>query len=344
MAGSDILIVGAGPVGLFAVFQCGMLGLTCDVADVLDQPGGQCAALYPQKPIYDIPAFGSITAGALVERLHDQAMAFQPAMHLGVLVERLARHDGRFEVGLSDGNTLDVGAIVIAAGAGSFAPNRPELADIRAYEGRSIIYAVKQSQALAGKHVVIAGGGDSAVDWALVSKDIAASVRIVHRRARLRAAPESLRRLDEAVRAGKVEMIVPFQLAGLQGDAGSGVLSGVVVRSLDGEERMLPADVLLPFFGLATELGPLKGWGLSLVRNQIAIDQSTSATGIPGIYAVGDVATYTHKLKLILTGFAEAAQAAHAVRAFLHPGQAFHVEHSTSRGAPGAASLQEAAS
>lgn len=336
---ADVAIVGAGPVGLFAVFQCGMLGLSCRIIDILGQPGGQCAALYPEKPIYDVPGFGSIEARRLVDRLYAQAMAFHPPFHLGVQVKSLVSHpDGRFDVRLSDGSTLDAGAVIVAAGAGSFAPNRPDLPGIEAYEGRSVFYSIARREDLAGKRVVIAGGGDTAVDWANLLKDVCASVELVHRRARLRAAPESLRRLDEAIRSGKVSPVVPFQLSGLRGDPNAGKLENVVVTSLDGEERILDADVLLPFFGLATELGPIARWGLSLARSQIVVDQATCATSVEGIYAVGDVAAYPHKLKLILTGFAEAAQAAHAIRARLRPDEAHRFEHSTTKGVPGAQS------
>lgn len=334
MEETDIVIVGAGPVGLFAVFQCGMLRMRCHVVDALDEIGGQCVALYPEKPIYDIPGFPAVDAQALIGHLAEQAAPFQPRYHLGVATTKLERlADGRFRLETARGTVLTAHAVIIAAGAGAFGPNRPPLAGIEDYEGKSVFYMVSRREAFRDRRVVIAGGGDSAVDWALSLATIAAKVLVVHRRPKFRAAPESAARLQQLVEEGAIELVTPYQLHALEGAEGR--LARVVVADLDGNTRALDADVLLPFFGLSTDLGPIAQWGLSLERQQIPIDPTTGATAVPGIFAVGDVAHYPHKLKLILTGFAEAAQAAHAAYAFARPGEALHFEHSTSRGVPG---------
>ncbi len=333
---TDIAIIGAGPVGLFAVFQCGMLRLCCHVIDALDAIGGQCAALYPEKPIYDIPGFPAIAGQDLIDRLSAQAAPFQPVYHLGQRVDRLEELPGsRFRLTTSKGMIVEAGAVLIAAGGGAFGPNRPPLDGLAQYEGKSVHYLVTRREAFRGQRVVIAGGGDSAVDWAISLADVAERVMVVHRRAKFRAAPESVARLDALAADGKVDLVVPYQLQGL--DGADGRLTHVVVADLDGVEKRLAADTLLPFFGLSSELGPIADWGLALDRHQIAVDQATGATNRPGIFAVGDICHYPGKLKLILTGFAEAAQAVHAIYPLIKPDEALHFEHSTSRGVPGAA-------
>jgi len=223
--------------------------------------------------------------------------------------------------------------VIIAAGVGAFGPNRPPLPGIEGFEGKSVFYFVTRREDFRGKRVVIAGGGDSAVDWALSLAEVAASVQVVHRRPKFRAAPESAARLDALARAGKIELVIPYQLHALEGVGGA--LNAVVVSDLANNTQRLPADVLLPFFGLAMNLGPVAEWGLNLERNHIRIDPATSATSARGIFAIGDIATYPGKLKLILTGFAEAAQAAHAIFPLVHPGEALHFEYSTTKGVPG---------
>jgi len=332
---TDVAIIGAGPVGLFAVFECGMLKMKCHVVDVLGVQGGQCAALYPEKPIYDIPGQPRIEAAELIDRLVEQAAPFAPVYHLGQRVETLARQpDGRWLVGTSTGTQIDAAAVIVAAGVGAFGPNRPPLAGIEAYEASSVFYMVTRKEALRGKRVVVAGGGDSALDWSILLADIAAKVMVVHRRDKFRGAPDSVAKLHALAEAGKIELVTPYQLHGLEGAGGQ--LSAVTVATLDGEVRRLDADVLLPFFGLSMNLGPIADWGLALDKSHIAIDQATAATSAPGIFAVGDIATYPHKLKLILTGFAEAASAAHAIHPIAHPGEVLHFEYSTTSGVPGA--------
>ncbi len=329
---TDVAIVGAGPVGLFAVFECGMLGLECHVLDSLDSPGGQCAALYPGKPIYDIPGIPRIDAGALVERLLEQAAPFRPRYRFGRAVTGLERKNERWRVTAADNETVDAAAVMIAAGAGAFGFNRPPIDGIEGYEGSAVFYAVHDPEAFRGRRVVIAGGGDSAVDWALALVDIAAHVTVAHRRARFRAAPDSVAKLEALVDAGRIDLAVPCQLTGLDGDGRR--LNAVVLSNLDGDTRRVAADALLPFYGLATTLGPIADWGLDRAAAQIVVDPATCETSRPGIFAIGDVASYPGKLKLILSGFSEAAMAAHAAFAYARPGEPLRFAYSTVKGLP----------
>jgi thioredoxin reductase (NADPH) len=330
---TDVVIIGAGPVGLFAIFECGMLRLKTHVVDSLDAVGGQCTALYPEKPIYDIPGFPSIEAADLIANLEKQAAPFAPEYHLNQQVMGLEKVGDKWRVTTDKGTVIDAAAVIIAAGCGAFGPNRPPIAGLEAYEATGgVQYYVKKREDYRGKRVVIAGGGDSAVDWALSLSEVAASVQVVHRRPKFRAAPESAAKLDELAKAGKIELVIPYQLAGLEGDGGK--LSGVIVETLEGEKRTLAADVLLPFFGLSMTLGPIADWGLNLDHNHIAITPSRCQTSVEGIFAIGDIATYEGKLKLILSGFAEAASAAHGAHSVARPGEVFHFEYSTTKGVP----------
>jgi len=330
---TDAIVIGAGPVGLFAVFELGMVRLRCHVVDALEAIGGQLVALYPTKPIYDIAGYPKILAADLIERLETQAAPFKPNYHLGVTVSTLVRDGERWRVGLSDGGELLAPVVMIAAGAGAFGPNRPPLDGLEAYEGKSVFYLVKRQEDFAGKHVVIAGGGDSAADWAIGLADVAAKVMVVHRRAKFRCAPDSEAQMQALAKAGKIEMVIPYQLKALKGAGGQ--LSAVVVADMDGAEKTLVADRLLPFFGLAGDLGPIAKWGLALDGYTIKIDPATCATNLPGVFAIGDIAIYPGKLKLILQGFAEAAVAAHAAHGVAHPGRALHFEYSTTTGVKG---------
>ena len=334
---TDVAIIGAGPVGVFAVFECGMVNLSCNVIDALGGAGGQCTALYPEKPIYDIPGYPTIMAGELIDKLRQQAEPFKPVYHFGQQVVRLEPSDGnRWLLETSTGIRIDAAAVIIAAGVGAFGPNRPPLAGIEQYEGHppghGVHYFISRREDYRGRHVVIAGGGDSAVDWAVSLAELAASVSVVHRRPKFRAAPESARKLQELADGGEIDLVVPYQLHGLEGVGGE--LRTVVVGDLDGNHRRLRADALLPFFGLSQNLGPVLDWGLSVDRHHIVVDPSTCATDRAGIFAIGDIVTYPGKLKLILTGFAEAAAAAHAIYPLLHPNEALHFEYSTTKGIP----------
>ena len=330
---TDVAIIGAGPVGLFAVFECGMLGLSCQVVDSLESIGGQCVALYPEKPIYDIPAHPALEAGALVAQLERQIAPFAAPRLLNRRVTALEGAAGAFTLRTDAGDTIAARAVIVAAGAGAFGPNRPPLEGLDAYEvSGAVQYYVRRREDFRGKRVVIAGGGDSAVDWALALRDIAASLHVVHRRAKFRASPETAAQLDAAAAGGAVELVIPYQLHALHG--AGGVLQSVEVADLDGRTRHLAADVLLPFFGLSMDLGPIAEWGLDLERHHLRIDPATCQTSVPGVFAIGDVAAYPGKLKLILQGFSEAAMAAHAIHPIARPGEALHFEYSTSKGVP----------
>ena len=332
---TDVVIVGAGPVGLFAVFECGMVQLSCHVIDVLDDAGGQCTALYPEKPIYDIPGFPRIEAAELIVRLKAQAAPFRPVYHLGEQVQALEAMSGGFwRVTTSKGTVVQARAVIVAAGVGAFGPNRPPLPGIEAFEGRSVFYYVTQRETFRGKRVVIAGGGDTAVDWAISLAEIASRVSVIHRRDKFRAAPESEARLKALAKAGKIDLVVPYQLQALEGSDGQ--LKTVIAATLDGTPKRIDADMLLPFFGLSMSLGPIADWGLALERNQISVEPSTAATSKAGIFGIGDVVTYPGKLKLILTGFAEAAIAARSAYALVHPEKPLHFEYSTTAGVPDA--------
>lgn len=330
---TDVAVIGAGPCGLFAVFECGMLKMRCHVIDSLEQIGGQCRALYPEKPIFDIPGHPRIDGGQLIDQLEAQAAPFAPVYHLSQQVVEYRHENGWHILTTSKGATIAARAVIIAAGAGAFGPNRPPLHDIERYEGTGVAYLVKSRHDYAGKTVVIAGGGDSAVDWALSLAEVAAKIYVVHRRDNFRAAPESVDRLRMlAAQSDRVEMVIPYQLHALQGDGHK--LQAVTVADLDGGTRDLPCDSLLPFFGLVPALGPLKDWDLGIALHHVPVDPATCETRLPGVFAIGDVAEYPRKLKLILTGFAEAAQAAHAIHPLVFPGEALHFVYSTSKGLP----------
>ena len=330
---TDVVIIGAGPVGLFAVFECGMLKMRYHVIDALESTGGQCVAMYPEKPIYDIPGYPSIDAAALIQKLEEQAAPFSPTYHLGQQVEKLTQTGDRWLVETNTGTKIDTKVVIIAAGCGAFGPNRPPLDHLADYEGKSIFYLVKRREDFRGKRIVIAGGGDSALDWTISLADIAEKIYVIHRRPKFRGAPESVARMEALAKTDKVELVVPYQLHSLEGAAGQ--LSAVNVATMEGDIRKLEADTLLPFFGLAMNLGPIATWGLNLERSHITVNPQNCATSAPGIFAIGDIATYPGKLKLILCGFSEAAMAAHAAHPLLHPGEALHFEYSTSKGVPG---------
>ncbi len=327
---TDVVIVGAGPVGLFMVFQAGMLNMRAHVVDTLDSIGGQCAALYPEKPIYDIPAYAKITGQDLIDKLEEQAKVFDPVFHLKDQVIAYTSTSDGIIVTTSANKIIKAKAMVIAGGCGSFGPNRPPIADIEEYEGKSVFYYIKNRAIFENKKIVIAGGGDSAVDWAVSLAEIAKSVAIVHRRPKFRCLPASYEKLLNLVDSGKIDLIIPYQLDNIAGE--KGYLNQVIVKDLDDNIKTLEADYLLAFFGLSMELGPILNWGLDIKNHHINVDQATQQTNIEKIYAVGDICSYKNKLKLILTGFSECATAAHDMYKLVFPDKPLHFEHSTTKG------------
>lgn len=331
---SDLLIVGAGPVGLFTAFQAGMLKINCIVIDSLSIIGGQCAMLYPEKPIYDIPAYPVITGLDLVNKLHEQMRPFDQKIVLNQKVARIeAVADECYLVHTKD-SQYRVKSIILATGGGHFVPNRPPIEKIELFEGKSVFYSVTKMQDFADKTVVIAGGGDSAVDWAINLAQMAKHIYLVHRRDKFRAMQSNLEALEKLAKSGKVEMVVPYQLSEIKGRDGQ--IESVIVKSLEGQTRTLVADYLLPFFGIAMNNHEMIAWGLDLTqdRHYIMVEPSTMETNLKSIFAVGDVTSYPGKLRLILTGFAEAALAVHTAFTRINPGTALHFEHSTSKGVP----------
>ncbi|MGH8148936.1 MAG: NAD(P)/FAD-dependent oxidoreductase [Steroidobacteraceae bacterium] len=323
---ADVVIIGAGPCGLFQVFELGLLGISAHVVDSLPHPGGQCAELYPDKPIYDIPAIPVCSARELVDRLLQQVRPFQPRMHLGQEVTELSRRGGRFELRTSAGTVLDAGAVVIAAGVGSFQPRRLALEGSEPLEGRSIHYRVRNAGDLRGKRLVVFGGGDSALDWTLELAPAAASLTLVHRRAEFRAAPASVAKLRDLVSAGHVRHIEGLAESLVLRE---GRLAGVNVKGSDGNRHAIDADQLLAFFGLHPKLGPIAEWGLDLERKALKVDTERFETSVKGIFAIGDVSAYPGKKKLILSGFHEAALAAFAVQHHLHPEKKQFLQYTT---------------
>ncbi len=327
MIETDVVIVGAGPVGLFQVFELGLLGLKAHVVDAMPQLGGQCVELYPDKPIYDIPALPVCGARELIGRLQQQISPFAPQFHLGqTVIELHAQADGRFGLVTSTGMRLRCGALVIAAGLGAFEPRRLPLPEAAAFEGCTLHYLVRDAGALAGQEIVIAGGGDSALDWALALAETAASVVLVHRSQKFKAAPASVARMHALCAEHRMQFL-EGDIIGL--DAEGSALQALRVRTRSGVTTRVEAQQLLVFWGLHPKLGPIADWGLSLEKHQLLVDTARFQTSVPGIYAVGDINTYPGKKKLILSGFHEAALAAFAIKEHLSPGEKVHLQYTT---------------
>lgn len=324
---TDVLIIGAGPVGLFAVFELGLLDIKAHLIDILDKPGGQCAELYPEKPIYDIPALPEVSGQGLTDRLMEQIKPFGPTFHLNERVDRLTRlPDGRFELETDVGTLFRAKVIAIAAGGGSFTPKRPPLKGIEDYEGRSVFYSVRRMEAFRGHDVLIVGGGDSALDWTLSLQPIAKSLTLMHRRDDFRAAPHSVEQMRALVADGKMRLVIG-QVTDLNGSDGE--LTSVTVKTKEGGET-IDCDRLLPFFGLTMKLGPVADWGLNLNENLIPVDTEKFETSENGIFAIGDINTYPGKLKLILSGFHEAALMAQKAHSYIHPDKKLLFQYTTS--------------
>lgn len=324
---ADAVIIGAGPAGLFQAFELGLLGIRSHIVDTLRHPGGQCAELYPDKPIYDIPALPVCGAQELVDRLLAQIKPFDPVFHFGEEVTRLTRReDGRFDLATSAGTQFVARAVVIAAGLGSFQPRRLGVEGCEAFEDRQVHYRVRNSADFHGQRLVIFGGGDSALDWVLDLQDKAASMVLVHRRPEFRAAPASVARMRELVAAGRMQYVEGIA-AGIR--AAGERLTGVAVKRADGSLADLDADHVLAFFGLHPKLGPVAEWGFELEKKAIRVDTARFQTSIPGIFAIGDINTYPGKKKLILSGFHEAALAAFAITEHLNPAKKVHLQYTT---------------
>ncbi len=323
---AEVVIIGAGPCGLFQVFELGLLGISAHVVDSLAHPGGQCTELYPEKPIYDIPALPVCGAQELIDRLMEQIKPFQPRFHLAQEVTGLARReDGRFSLITAAGTRFNAGAVVVAAGVGSFQPRRLGLAGAEPFEGGAIGYRVRDAAALEGKHIVIFGGGDSALDWTLELVSRVKSLTLVHRRAEFRAAPASVARMKELVAAGRMRLHEALPESLLVRD---GTLRGVNVKTPAGV-LALEAEQLLVFFGLHPKLGPIAEWGLELERKALKVDTERFQTSLPGVFAVGDINTYPGKKKLILSGFHEAALAAFGIQHHLYPEKRQFLQYTT---------------
>ena len=332
---TDVVIVGAGPCGLFAVFELGLLDIRCHLVDILPKVGGQCAELYPEKPIYDIPAFPTVTGQALVDNLMEQIRPFGPTFHLSQMVTGLAvlgtAEAPLFELSTDAGTVFRTKSVIIAAGGGSFQPKKPPIPGIEAFENRTdgtgIHYAVRRIETFRDRDILIVGGGDSALDWTLSLQPVAKSLTLMHRRDDFRAAPHSVEQMRGLVASGAMNLVLG-QVTGLKGEDGR--LEAAIVRDSAGATVEIPCQTLLPFFGLTMKLGPLADWGLNLAENLIPVDTEKFETSVPGIFAVGDINTYPGKLKLILSGFHEGALAAQRVHRYVYPEKRLTFQYTTS--------------
>jgi len=324
---TDAVIIGAGPAGLFQAFELGLLGIKSHIVDTLKHPGGQCAELYPDKPIYDIPALPVCGAQELVDRLLEQIKPFGPEFHLGEeVVELQAREDGRFDLATAAGSRFVARTVVIAAGLGSFQPRRLGVEGADAFEDRQVHYRVRNAAEFHGKRLVIFGGGDSALDWVIDLTGKATSLVHVHRRPEFRAAPASVARMQQLVAEGRMSYVEGVA-AGIRSEGDR--LTGVSIKRSDGVVQDVPADHVLAFFGLHPKLGPVAEWGFELEKKAIKVDTAKFQTSVPGIFAIGDINTYPGKKKLILSGFHEAALAAFAIAEHLNPAKKVHLQYTT---------------
>ncbi|MEM7185558.1 MAG: NAD(P)/FAD-dependent oxidoreductase [Bacteroidota bacterium] len=333
MISTDILIIGAGPTGLFTVFEAGLLKLKCHLIDALPQPGGQCAEIYPKKPIYDIPAYPEILAGDLVDRLMEQIKPFQPGFTLGERAETIdEQEDGTFIVTTNKGTQHQAPVVAIAGGLGSFEPRKPPIDGIANFEDRGVAYMIRDPEKYRDTDVVIAGGGDSALDWSIFLADVAKSVTLVHRRTEFRGALDSVEKVQELKNLGKIELITPAEVTGI---LGADHVEGVAISTSEGVlERQ--CDHFIPLFGLAPKLGPIADWGLEIEKNAIKVDNTLDyQTNRPGIYAIGDVNTYPGKLKLILCGFHEATLMCQSAYQRIHPNKRYVMKYTTVGGVEG---------
>ena len=325
---TDVLIIGAGPCGLFAVFELGLLDMKAHLVDILDKVGGQCSELYPEKPIYDIPALPIVTGAGLTDALMAQIKPFGPTFHLGEMVETIEKiGDPLFRVTTDRGKVFEAKIVVIGAGGGSFQPKRPPVPGIEAYEGTSVFYAVRKMDDFRGKRLLIVGGGDSALDWTLNLQPIAQRVTLMHRRDQFRAAPDSVNKMHALVAEGKMDFKLG-QVTSLEGEGGQ--VARAHAKPDKGEPYSVECDAVLPFFGLTMKLGPVANWGINLENELIPVDTAAFETNIPGIFAIGDINTYPGKLKLILSGFHEGALMAQKAYHYIYPNKRLVFQYTTS--------------
>ena len=330
MIQTDICIIGAGPVGLFAVFEAGMLKMRCHVVDVLPQVGGQLTEIYPKKPIYDIPGYPMVNAHQLVDNLVKQIAPFHPSYTLGERVKMVKRgDDGSFEVTTADQTSIHCKVIVIAAGLGSFEPRKPAIENLEKFEGKGILYMIKDPEIFRGKRLVLTGGGDSALDWTIFLSSVAGHLTLIHRNETFRGAPDSGEKVVALAKSGKIDL---FLNADLQAVQGNGVLKSISYTNREKQIHTIETDYLIPLYGLSPKLGPISEWGLALDKNNIQVNTVDYSTSVPGIYAIGDINTYPGKLKLILSGFHEAALMAHSAFKFVYPNQKPSFKYSTISG------------
>ncbi|WP_435261795.1 NAD(P)/FAD-dependent oxidoreductase [Tenacibaculum sp. nBUS_03] len=334
MIHTDILIIGAGPTGLFTVFEAGLLKLRCHLIDALPQPGGQCSEIYPKKPIYDIPAYPEILAGDLTKNLLEQIKQFEPGFTLGERAETIEKQDdGTFIVTTNKGTKHQAPVVAIAGGLGSFEPRKPKIDNITKFEDSGIEYMIKEPELYRDKDVVIAGGGDSALDWSIFLTDVAKSVTLIHRRNEFRGALDSVEKVQELKNLGRINLITPAEVKGVLGDDH---VTGVVIEQKGQEPYILDTDHFIPLFGLAPKLGPIGNWGLEIEKNAIKVNNALDyQTNIPGIYAIGDVNTYPGKLKLILCGFHEATLMCQSAYQLIHPDKKYVMKYTTVGGVQG---------
>jgi thioredoxin reductase (NADPH) len=325
---TDALIIGAGPCGLFAVFELGLLDIKTHLIDILDKVGGQCAELYPEKPIYDIPGIPYVTGQGLTEQLMEQIKPFNPTFHLNEMVETIEKiGDPLFRVTTDAGQVFEAKVVVISAGGGSFQPKRPPVPGIEAYEGASVFYSVRKMETFRGKNLLIVGGGDSALDWTLNLHPIAERITLVHRRDEFRAAPHSVEQMRQLVASGKMDLKIG-QVTALEGDGGK--LAGATIKGNDNAITKVDCNAMLPFFGLTMKPGPVANWGVKLEDNLIPVDTAAFETNIPGIFAIGDINHYPGKLKLILSGFHEGALMAQKAHRYVYPDKRLVFQYTTS--------------
>tara|TARA_R110002051_G_scaffold143507_5_gene216489 strand:+ start:48818 stop:49876 length:1059 start_codon:yes stop_codon:yes gene_type:complete len=335
MIKTDILIIGAGPTGLFTVFEAGLLKLKCHLIDALPQAGGQCSEIYPKKPIYDIPGFPEVLAGDLVDNLMEQIKPFQPGFTLGERAETIKKiADGSFVVTTNKGTEHNAPIVAIAGGLGSFEPRKPLLENISKFEDNGVAYMIKDPEVYRNKKVVIAGGGDSALDWSIFLANIASQVTLVHRRNEFRGALDSVEKVQELKNQGKINLITPAEIIALNGDD---TLESVLIRKISdaNEEILLEVDDFIPLFGLSPKLGPIGDWGLEIEKNAIKVNTFDYQTNIPGIFAIGDVNTYPGKLKLILCGFHEATLMCQSAYQIIFPDKKYVMKYTTVGGVSG---------